>query len=301
MAPGSRRGRLRQVPRTSTILMVGPGAGLIVLFVLVPLALTAALSFANWSLFSPVSAARFAGLANYKAVLAPDIGLRDAYLHTFLYAAGSIIVVLPAGFGLALLLFSKKVLARPFARMVLFVPYMIPTVAMAVVWGYLYEPAYGPIDVLLHAVGLPEVDWLGSTTFALVSLIIFNIWQTLGYYTVILLAARTGIPETYYEAARVDGASPLQQLIHVTMPLMRKAFVFVLIVLVINTFQVFDPVYVLTNGGPVGSTETIAFDVYRLAFEYQQPGQAAAGAMLLFAVLLVLVIVLLWLWNRWET
>jgi multiple sugar transport system permease protein len=280
--------------------MLSPGVGLIMLFVLVPLALTAVLSFSNWTLFSPVSGISFAGLANYKAVLAPSVGLRSAYLHTFLYAAGSVVVILPVGFALALMLFSKDVLGRPFMRMVLFVPYMIPTVAMAVVWGYLYEPTYGPIDVVLQALGLPTSAWLGSIKAALFSLIIFNIWQTLGYYTIILLAARTGISETYYEAARVDGAGSVQLLAHITIPLMRKAFVFVLIVLAINTLQVFDVVYVLTNGGPVGTTETVAFDVYRLAFEYSQLGQATAGAMLLFAVLLALVVFLLWIWNRQE-
>lgn len=281
--------------------MLSPGVGLIVVFVLLPVLLTAVLSFTSWTFFSPVGSVGFVGLANYRAVLAPTIGLRSAYLHTFLYVAGNIVVILPAGLGLALLLFSKRVLARPFIRTVLFIPYMIPTLAMAVVWGYLYEPTYGPLDVILHNLHLSELNWLGSVRLALISLIIFSIWQNLGYYTVILLAARTGVPESYYEAAKVDGANSFQQLVHITLPQMRRAFIFVLIVLAINTFQVFDPVYVLTNGGPVGSTETVAFDVYRLAFDYSQPAQAMAGAMLLFAVLLALVVLLLWLWNRQET
>jgi multiple sugar transport system permease protein len=271
----------------STVGLVTPGLGLLTLFVAVPILLTAWISLHRGSMAVPYSALQWVGLHNYGTIFA-QATFRTALLNVFLNSLGNLAIILPLAILLGLFLYQTRIRGKQLVRTLLFLPYMIPTVAVAIVWGYLYEPQYGPLNQILGWLHLPPQDWLGSVHEALLSLIILNVWQTLGYYVVIVVAGLTEIPQEYYEAAAIDGASWFQQQRHVTLPLLRHTLAFVIVILSINTLQIFDPVYVLTQGSPVNATTVVAYQMYVTAFNYGQAGAASAMAMVLLAVVLVL-------------
>ena len=264
-----------------------PGLGLLALFVVVPILLTAWISLHRGSMAVPYSQLEWVGLHNY-AILFQQATFRTALVNVFLYSLTNLIIILPLALLLGIFLYQSTIRGKNTLRTVLFVPYMIPTVAVAIVWGYLYEPQYGPLNQILGWLHIPPQNWLGSVNEAMLSLVILNVWQTLGYYVVMVVAGLTEIPQEYYEAASIDGASWFQQQLYVTLPLLNRSLAFVFVILTINTLQIFDPVYVLTQGSPVNSTDVVAYQMYVTAFNYGQAGLASAMAMVLLAVVLFL-------------
>lgn len=264
-----------------------PGLGLLALFVVIPILLTAWISLHRGSMAMSYSQLQWVGLHNY-ALIFQQSTFRTALINVFLYSAANIVIVLPLAVLLGMFLQQSRIRAKNVLRTALFLPYMIPTVAVAIVWGYLYEPQYGPLNQILGWVHIPAQDWLGSIHEAMLALVILNVWQTLGYYVVIVVAGLTEIPQEYYEAASIDGASWFQQQLYVTLPLLNRSLAFVFVILTINTLQIFDPVYVLTQGSPVNSTNVVAYQMYVTAFNYGQAGLASAMAMVLLAVVLLL-------------
>jgi ABC-type sugar transport system permease subunit len=284
------------VQAAATAGFLTPGLGLLTIFVMVPILLTAWISFHSGSMAMPYSQLQWVGLHNY-AIIFQQSTFRTALINVFLYSAANIIIILPLAVLLGIFLHQSAVRGKNVLRTVLFLPYMIPTVAVAIVWGYLYEPQYGPLNQILSLVHIPPQDWLGSINEAMISLVILNVWQTLGYYVVIVVAGLTEIPQEYYEAASIDGASWFQQQLRVTLPLLKRSLAFVFVILTINTLQIFDPVYVLTQGSPVNSTDVVAYQMYLTAFNYGQAGLASAMAMVLLAVVLFLSLVQLRLFR----
>lgn len=264
-----------------------PGLGLLALFVVIPILLTAWISLHRGSMAMSYSQLQWVGLHNY-ALIFQQSTFRTALINVFLYSAANIVIVLPLAVLLGMFLQQSRIRAKNVLRTALFLPYMIPTVAVAIVWGYLYEPQYGPLNQILGWAHIPAQDWLGSIHEAMLALVILNVWQTLGYYVVIVVAGLTEIPQEYYEAASIDGASWFQQQLYVTLPLLNRSLAFVFVILTINTLQIFDPVYVLTQGSPVNSTNVVAYQMYVTAFNYGQAGLASAMAMVLLAVVLLL-------------
>jgi multiple sugar transport system permease protein len=271
----------------ATVGFLTPGLGLLALFVVVPILLTAWISLHRGSMAVPYSQLEWVGLHNY-AILFQQATFRTALVNVFLYSLTNLIIILPLALLLGMFLYQSTIRGKNTLRTVLFVPYMIPTVAVAIVWGYLYEPQYGPLNQILGWLHIPPQNWLGSVNEAMLSLVILNVWQTLGYYVVMVVAGLTEIPQEYYEAASIDGASWFQQQLFVTLPLLNRSLAFVFVILTINTLQIFDPVYVLTQGSPVNSTEVVAYQMYVTAFNYGQAGLASAMAMVLLAVVLFL-------------
>jgi multiple sugar transport system permease protein len=271
---------------------LAPGVGLIAVFVVLPILLTAWISLHQWSMYTPLTQMQFVGLANYQEVLG-DSTFQQALLNTFIYSGVSIALTVPLAVFFGIFLYRPAIRGRSILRVVLFSTYMVPTVAVAIVWGYLYSPLYGPFNEILSFVGLPPQPWLGSTSEAMVSLVILNLWQTLGYYTVLVLAGLTQIPQDYYDASAIDGAGALGQTRYVTLPLLRRTLTFVVVIAGINTLQVFDPIYVLTQGGPVNSTNVLTYDIYQTAFQFGRAGAASAMAVLLLIVLAIVVPALL--------
>jgi ABC-type sugar transport system permease subunit len=267
---------------------LAPGVGLLGLFVLVPIALTAWISLHEWSMYTPLTQMNFVGLANYTEVFA-DPTFREAMLNTFIYALLSIALILPLSVMFGIFLYRPPIRGKTLLRTILFATYMVPTVAVAIVWGYLYSPLYGPLDQLLTAVHLPTQPFLGSTSEAMLSLVLLNVWQTLGYYTVLVLAGLTQISSEYYDASAIDGAGVIAQTRYVTIPLLRRTLIFVIVIAAINTLQVFDAIYVLTQGGPVNSTNVLTFDIYQTAFQFGRAGAASAMAVMLLVALLVVI------------
>jgi multiple sugar transport system permease protein len=271
----------------ATVGFLTPGLGLLALFVVVPILLTAWISLHRGSMAVPYSQLEWVGLHNY-AILFQQATFRTALVNVFLYSLANLIIILPLALLLGMFLYQSTIRGKNTLRTVLFVPYMIPTVAVAIVWGYLYEPQYGPLNQILGWLHIPPQNWLGSVNEAMLSLVILNVWQTLGYYVVMVVAGLTEIPQEYYEAASIDGASWFQQQLYVTLPLLNRSLAFVFVILTINTLQIFDPVYVLTQGSPVNSTDVVAYQMYVTAFNYGQAGLASAMAMVLLAVVLFL-------------
>ena len=269
-------------------LFVTPGLGLVSLFIVVPIGLTFWISLHQWSMLTPLSEMKWVGISNFERVIA-DPGFLHAVTNTLFYSAASLVLTVPLAIALGIFLFKAAIHGTTLVRGLLFATYMVPTVAVALIWSLLYSPLYGPIDQVLGAVGIPSQDWLGSPREAMASIVIFNLWQTLGYYTILVIAGLTQIPEELFEAASLDGANILQRTRYVTIPLLRRALVFIIVIIVINTIQVFDPVYVLTSGGPADSTNVVAYEVFLQAFNFGQAGIASAMAIMLMAIIAIVV------------
>lgn len=283
---------MARTQRIWSAVFLAPGVGLIAVFVLLPILLTAWISLHLWSMYTSLTQMPFVGLANYQEVLG-DPTFQQALLNTAAYTGLSVLLIVPLSLFFGIFLYRPAIHGKTVLRTLLFMTYMVPTVAVALIWGYLYSPLYGPLNELLAAVGLPPQAFLGSTNEAMASLVVLNIWQTLGYYTVLVLAGLTQIPQDYYDASSIDGAGALAQARYVTVPMLRRTLTFVGVIALINSLQVFDPIYVLTQGGPVNSTNVLTFDIYQTAFQFGRAGAASAMAILLLVVLAVVVTIVL--------
>ena len=242
----------------------------------VPLLFVPYLSVHRWS--PAESLHPFVGLANYGRVVA-DPQFWSALGHTLLYAC-SVPLSLALGLAVALVLPRKR--ALPLG---LLLPYLASLVAIALIWHQLYNPDLGVVGRLLARAGLAPANWLGDPQRALAALTVVSVWTQLGYHVTLCLAGLESIPPAYLEAARVDGAGAWQRLRRVTFPLLRPVVVFALVTGTVGAFQVLPLVMVLTGGGPLHATDVIAFRIYRTAWEGLRFGEAAAQALLLFALL----------------
>jgi len=240
----------------------------------------------------------FIGLENFSSLFADEI-FRKATINTLTYVIT--IVPISAFLGLVLaVLFNAKFHLKEFFKAVYFSPMVTSTVAAAMVWWWMYNPQFGIFNVLLKLIGVPEQPWLMSSHMALPSIIIFSVWKNLGYNMIIYLAGLQAIPQQFYEAATIDGAGPLRRFRHVTIPLLAPTTTFLLIYDTILALQVFDQVFVLTGGGPAGSTNVVVLDLYRQAFERYNFGYAAAEAMVLFLFIMAVTILQYYYSKRYE-
>ncbi len=278
--------------RLSPVLMIGPAAGFIGVFILVPMVLTIWLSFHQWSTQTPFSTAEWVGLRNYEDIFsALSVGrdFKAALRNTAIYTALSVAILLPLSVLLGLLVYQRAVAGGQFLRTVLFASYMVPMIAVALVWSKLYAPTEGPLNQILGWVGIGPQTWLAAPDTALYSLVLLNVWQQIGYFTVLAVAGLTQIPNTLYEAARIDGAGPVQSFFGVTLPLMRRTLLFSAVIAIINAVQVFEPVALITQGGPAGSTNVLTFHIRRVGIERSQGGLGSAMAVTLMLALIVTV------------
>ncbi|MDR7238860.1 carbohydrate ABC transporter permease [Neobacillus drentensis] len=280
----------------TTIGFLFPGVGLLAVFIIFPILLTAWVSLNHWSMLTPLSEMNFVGFENYSKIFDQDT-FKKALVNTFMYSISNLIVMIPLSLILGLLLYQAALKGTAIVRTFLFLPYIIPSVAVAIVWGYLYSPMYGPFNEILDFFHLPAQQWLGSLDQAMMSLVILNVWQTLGYYVIIVIAGLTEISQDYYEAASIDGANAIQKLFYITIPLLKRSMSFIVIIMTINTLQVFDPIYVLTQGGPANSTTVVSYHMYDTAFNFGNAGQASAMAFILYLVVLLFTILQLRLFK----
>jgi multiple sugar transport system permease protein len=267
------------------LLFAGPALGAIALFFALPVGAALFLSLTDFDLYALVDLTnlRFVGLANYARLLT-DPAFWSALANTLYFAGvGGTLSVL-ASLGGALLLQAPLTRARGFFRTVYFLPVVTTLVAVAIVWRFLYHPRIGLLNRALEALGLPAVDWLGDPTFAMPAIIGLSIWKNFGFNLVIFAAALEAIPERLYEAARLDGASGLQQLRHVTLPMLRPTTRFVVLMTAIGSLQLFAEPYVMTQGGPGDATRSLVLLMYEQGFRWWNLGHAAALAFVLFAL-----------------
>lgn len=199
---------------------------------------------------------------------------------------------MPLSVALGLLVHQRLAPGGIMLRTVLFSTYMVPMIAVALVWSKLYSPTEGPINQMLGWVGIGPQPWLSSPSTALVSLVVLNVWQQVGYFTVLAVAGLTQIPPTLYEAARMDGASAWRQFHAITLPLLSNTLLFSAVIAVINAVQVFEPVALITQGGPVNSTNVLTYHIRRVGIERAQGGLGSAMAVTLMLALVVTITLL---------
>lgn len=243
-----------------------------------------------------INPSSFIGLENYTTLMVDEEFLNSLKV-TLIYVAGTV----PIGAILALLvavLLNQKIRFVNAYRTAFFIPVITSMVAVATVWKWLYNTDYGLINGMLAKMGLYEPPWLASEEWALLSIIIMSIWKGLGFNMVIYLAGLQNISVSLYEAAKIDGANGFQRLFHITIPLLRHTTLFVVIMSIINSFQVFDQVYIMTNGGPADSTSVIVFYIYQNAFLFFKQGYASAMAYILFIIIFIITFIQMKITNR---
>jgi ABC-type sugar transport system permease subunit len=275
---------------TSPFVMLWPAVLLIAVFVFVPMLLTIWLSFQDWSTQTGFDTARFTGVSNFFAIFGPTSVGRDfktALLNTAIYTGLSVVIILPLSVMLGLLVYQRRVRGGIALRTVLFSTYMVPMIAVALVFSKLYSPTEGPFNQMLGWVGIPPQTWLSAPQTALVSIVLLNVWQQVGYFVVLAVAGLTQIPASLYEAAEIDGATPLQRFFTLTLPLLSNTLLFSAVIAVINAVQVFEPVALITQGGPVNSTNVLTYHIRRVGIERGQGGLGSAMAVTLMLALIV--------------
>jgi multiple sugar transport system permease protein len=253
------------------------------------------ISLTKWDLLTPP---RFVGLDNFVALLS-DRRFQVALRNTVYYTATSVPLGLVLGLGLALAL-NQRLRGISWIRTAYFLPVVTSTVAISLVWSWIYSPDHGPLNGVLGFFGLPAQRWISDPFWAMPSIVIMSVWQGLGTTVIIFLAGLQGIPEEYYDASAVDGAGRWARFRYVTLPLLTPSIFFTGILALIESFLVFDQVYVLARPGkPFEPTVTLVYTIYENGFQNFKMGYAAAEAWVLFVIVAVLAAVYFRLQNRW--
>jgi len=268
-------------------LFITPIVILFTAFRIYPAFFNFALSFMKWNVFK--NEGTWVGLKNYTRLL-EDETFFTAFKNTLLYTGIFLPIQITAALAIALLL-NVRFRGRSFCRTALFAPYVITLVATAVIWKWLYDPTSGLINAVLERLNLPTSLWLLGKDTALGSVIVYSIWQSVGYSIVIFLAGLQAIPQRYYEAAEIDGASKFQSFLHITFPLLMPVTLFILVMMTIASFGVFSQIYVMTQGGPAYATLVLVLYMFNHAFTFLNLSYGATIAVVFFVFVLAVTII----------
>lgn len=252
-------------------------------FSLYPVGYSLYLSFTKYDPLAGVTP-QFIGLSNYIEIV-NDPTFWQAVKNTVIFVVGTIPVTTAIAIVLAVFL-NQKIKFRSFFRASYFVPVMTSVVVISTIFTYIYSP-YGLLNSLLSLFGIPGQNWLLNANFALPAIMAMMVWASFGYYTVLFLAGLQNIPEEIYESAAIDGANTVQKFFRITLPLLRPMLIFALVINTIRSFQIFSQIFVMTQGGPLGSTRTIVYYLYNMGFQKFRMGYASGIAYLLFLLILV--------------
>lgn len=252
------------------------------LFIIIPIFCSFGLSFSEWDLLNEI---HFVGFSNYKSVFTEPEFLQ-ILINTIVYAVSTTIfaVIIPL---LIASIINNKIKGNELFKTIYFLPFITPAVVIAIVWAWIFDPNIGLINTLLHT----HYTWLFSTKLAMPVLIFVSVWKLVGYNVVLFLTGFSTIDKSVYEASKIDGATAYQIFFDITVPLLKPTIYFVTTVTAISSFQIFDLIYVMTQGGPNDSTNVIVYSIYKYAFEYFDIGKSCALAYILFAIILVLALV----------
>jgi multiple sugar transport system permease protein len=232
-------------------------------------------------------------------LLAHDATFLKAVKNTFIFALAIVFISTAIGLVLASL-FTSRMRGAAVLKAVYFAPFITSTVAAAVVWTFLYNPRFGLFNSILEIFGLPGRSWISSSKDALASIIIFSIWKTVGYNMIIFIAGLQNIPDSFHEAAIIDGAGGIRRFFAISLPLVAPTAIFVVMYNTILALKVFDQVFVLTAGGPADATTVVVLQIYKQAFENYRFGYAASMAFVLFVIIISITVVQYRLSRRWE-
>lgn len=282
--------------RVAAAIMLAPTVVGFLLFLAGPMLTGLGLTLFRWDGLSP---ATFAGLGNYRALLADPL-VTTTLWNTVSYVVPDVALKLALGLVLAVLIDRVAIAPlRTLCRLTIFFPVIISAVAGAAIWTWLLNTDLGLVDDYLQRWAGLRVAWLDSGDMALRSLVLVDVWRSLGFYVVVFTAGLQGIGRQYYEAAAIDGASGPRQFTHITLPLLSPTTFFLLIVGAINGFEFFDLSYVMTQGGPGDSTRTLVYYIYDSSFHFFRLGYGATLALLLFAIIGAITAVQFRLGRRW--
>jgi ABC-type sugar transport system permease subunit len=276
--------------RTDTIwgyLYLSPVLAWVALFMLFPMLYMIYLSFFEWNFISPDK--KFIGLSNYTQLFT-DQEFLESVVHTLQFTVASVLLTILFALGIALAL-NRSFRGVGILRTIFYSPVVVSMIAAALVWNSLFDPNFGTINKFLKLFGIQGPGWVSDPDWALWSIIIMTVWKTMGYYAVIYLAALQGIPDSYYEAASIDGAGRWRTFTSITWPMLMPATLLIGVMGVINSFQVFAQVYVMTQGGPVGRTNVIVYYLYERAFQFFQMGYASAIGFVLFLIIFIFTLI----------
>lgn len=274
---------------TWAIILLLPNILGFIMFTLWPVVASFFLSFTEWDLLQPI---KFVGLKNYIDLFQDETFIK-VFWNTIYFTVASV----PLGIVFSLMLaiaLNQGLRGIKFYRAAYFLPVISSMVAVAVIWQWIYNPEYGVLNFILSLVGIEGPSWLTSTTWAMPAVIITSIWKGVGFNMLLFLAGLQAIPEHYYEAADIDGATWFNKFWNITLPLLSPTTFFVTVMAVINSFQVFDSVYLMTQGGPARSTSVMVHYIYENAFQFFRMGYASAMSYVLFFVIAIITLIQFW-------
>lgn len=265
-----------------------PALSAIAIFFFLPVAAALILSFTDFDIYAlgDLENLRFIGLDNYIRLLQNPLFWK-ALGNTFYFVLIGGPLSVAVSLGAAMLINSKLVRFKGLFRSAFFMPVVTTLVAVAVVWRYLYHPHYGLLNHALATLGVDPIDWLGDPIWAMPAIIMMAVWKNFGYNMIIFIAGLQNIPAQLYEAAKIDGAGPMQQFLRITLPMLAPTFLFVAIITMIGYFQLFAEPYVMTQGGPSNATLSIVLLMYEEGFRWWNMGYASALAFVLFLIILM--------------
>lgn len=278
---------------------IAPAIILLTIFSVLPIFIALFISFTNMDLagLADYSNVEFVGFDNYLTVLTDPVFLKSIYNTLFYVIIGVPLVVLLSMSIAVLINLGTSKIFKVF-RVVYYLPSVTNVVAVAVVWAFLYNPSFGLFNYLLDLINLPAIPWLTEPTVAKISLIILAVWRAIGLNMIIFIAALQGIPKSLYEAAMLDGATTWQQIIKITLPMLRFAIFFVTITTMIGWLQFFEEPFIMTKGGPLDGTMSVALFIYKNGFQLSNFGYAAAGSFVLFIAIITVTLVQFRMQNK---
>ena len=249
------------------------------IFIIIPIFCSFGLSFTEWDLLNEI---KFVGLDNYKSVFTEPVFFQ-ILVNTLVYAISTTIfaVIIPL---IIASIINTKLRGAEWFKTIYFIPFITPAVVIAIVWGWIFDPNIGGVNMLFKT----HLNWLFDTHLAMPVLIFVSVWKLIGYNVVLFLTGFSTINQNLYEAAKIDGAGERETFFKITLPLLKPTTYFVTLVTAISSFQVFDLIYVMTEGGPKDATNVIVYSIYKYAFEYFDIGKFCALAYILFIVIFAL-------------
>jgi multiple sugar transport system permease protein len=278
---------------------IAPAIILLTIFSVLPIFIALFISFTNMDLagLADYSNVEFVGFENYLTVLTDPVFLKSIFNTLFYVIIGVPLVVLLSMSIAVLINLGTSKIFKVF-RVVYYLPSVTNVVAVAVVWAFLYNPSFGLFNYLLESMNLSAIPWLTEPTVAKISLIILAVWRAIGLNMIIFIAALQGIPKSLYEAAMLDGATTWQQIIKITLPMLRFAIFFVTITTMIGWLQFFEEPFIMTKGGPLDGTMSVALFIYKNGFQLSNFGYAAAGSFVLFIAIITVTLVQFRMQNK---
>lgn len=287
--------KIKNSKKYNVLFFIIPALIPLIVFWIGPMIYSFLISFTDWDYMSVEY--NIVGLANYKELFT-DEQFFSALKNTVIFCLGTVIPTIIGGLGLSMLL-KKKLKGSAIYKAIIFSPWITPTVAISIVWSWIFDPTNGIANWILSLLGLPQLEWLHSSETALLSVIIVTVWKSIGWAMIFYLSALEKVPEELYEAASIDGANKVQQFFNITVPTISPTTFFLTITTTINSLQAYDQIQILTQGGPSGSTRTMLYMYFQTAFENFNIGKATAIATVLIILTMILSIIQFIVSKRW--